>query len=355
MTTVVRHFNEEMKNLMVKKFSRVLLSAAAASAMVVLAACSSGAGPADGGSVSGSDITIGYSGYTVSNPFFAGILEGLERGAEETGVKLIATNANGDPNQQVADVENLITQGVDYIAINPADGKAIIPAVKAADAAGIPVIALADTIATDVTFTISQNHVEAGAMAAEEIVQFLEEKNGSPKGKVVNIQGLAGSPAAIDRDKGFLEAMANYPDVDIVATADGGWDTAISNQVMSDILQAQPEIDAVFAANGAEAVGVSRAIDAAKRFVPVGETGHIYVIGIDGPKPAVENIRAGIQDAEISQQPITMSEEAVRLIVKLSNGETVEKNVEWPSMLLTAETLDSPEVLEFGIWADEIK
>ncbi|GAB2565009.1 sugar ABC transporter substrate-binding protein [Leucobacter ruminantium] len=338
---------------MATKLLKAAVALAAAGAMVSMAACSSDGGGGDA-ATDGSDITIGYSGYTVSNPFFAGILEGLERGAEETGATLISTNANGDPNQQVTDVENLITQGVDYIAINPADGKAIIPAVKAADAAGIPVIALADSIGTDVTFTISQNHVEAGKMAAEEIVAFLEEKNGEPKGKVVNIQGLAGSPAATDRDKGFLEVMEQYPDVDIVATADGGWDTAVSNEVMNDILQAQPEIDAVFAANGAEAVGVSRAIESAGRFVPVGEDGHIYVIGIDGPKPAIENIRAGIQDAEISQQPITMSEEAVRLIVKLAKGEEVEKNVEWPSMLLTRDNLESPEVQEYGIWADEI-
>lgn len=338
---------------MAKKFTRAALTLAAIGAMVTVSACSSGTETGGGGDGDAS-ITIGYSGYTVSNPFFAGILEGLERGAEETGITLISTNANGDPNQQVTDVENLITQGVDYIAINPADGKAIIPAVKAADAAGIPVIALADSIGTDVTFTISQNHVDAGAMAAQEIVDFLTEKNGAATGKVVNIQGLAGSPAATDRNTGFLDTIGAYPDVEVVATADGGWDTAISNQVMTDILQAQPEIDAVFAANGAEAVGVSRAIDSAGRFKPVGDDGHIFVIGIDGPKPAIENIRAGIQDAEVSQQPITMSEEAVRLIVKLSKGESVEKNVEWPSMLLMKDNLDSPEVKEFGIWADEI-
>lgn len=338
---------------MAKKFTRAAFTLAAIGAIVTVSACSSGAGGGSEGSGDAS-ITIGYSGYTVSNPFFAGILEGLERGAEETGVTLISTNANGDPNQQVTDVENLITQGVDYIAINPADGKAIIPAVKAADAAGIPVIALADSIGTDVAFTISQNHVDAGAMAAQEIVDFLTDKNGSATGKVVNIQGLAGSPAATDRNTGFLDTIGEYPDVEVVATADGGWDTAVSNQVMTDILQAQPEIDAVFAANGAEAVGVSRAIDSAGRFVSVGDDGHIFVIGIDGPKPAIENIRAGIQDAEVSQQPITMSEEAVRLIVKLSKGESVEKNVEWPSMLLTKDNLDSPEVKEFGIWADEI-
>lgn len=337
---------------MAKKLVKVTVALAAAAAMFGMAACSQGGG-SEGSS--DADITIGYSGYTVSNPFFAGLLEGLERGAEETGVTLITTNANGDPNQQVTDVENLITQGVDYIAINPADGKAIVPAVKAADAAGIPVIALADTIPSDlITFTVSQNHVDAGKMAAEEIVGFLEDRYGEAKGNVVNVQGAAGSPAAIDRDKGFLEVMDANPGIEVVATADGGWDTAISNEVMTDILQAQPEIDAVFAGNGAEAVGVSRAIESAGRFAPIGDAKHIFVVGIDGPKPAIENIRAGIQDAEVSQQPIAMAEEAVRLIVGMHGGADVETFVEWPSMLITPENIDSEEVKEFGIWADEI-
>jgi len=344
-----------MKNSL-KKATAVVVAAAAFLALTACSGASDSTGDAsgEGAAAAESDISIGYSGYTVSNPFFAGLLKGLERGAEETGITLVTTNANGDPNQQVTDVQNLITQGVDYIAINPADGKAIIPAVKAAEAAGIPVIALADSIGTEVTFTISQDHVEAGRMGAQEIVGFLTEQNGEPAGSVVNIQGLSGSPAATDRNKGFLEVMEEYPDIDIVATADGGWDTAVSNDVMSTIIQAQPSIDAVFAANGAEAVGVSRAIEAAGLFVPVGEDGHIYVIGIDGPKPAIENLRAGIQDAEISQQPIAMAQEMVRLIVQLHEGGEVASYVEWPSMLLTAANLESAEVKDYGIWADEL-
>lgn len=312
-----------------------------------VSACDSNSGDA-------SDITVGYSGYTVSNPFFAGILKGLENGADETGINLVTTNADGDPNQQVTDVQNLVTQGVDYIAINPADGKAIGPAVKAAEQADIPVIALADTIDADVTFTISQDHVKAGNLAASEIVNFLEDKNGKPEGKVVNIQGLSGSPAANGREEGFQQVMKDNPDIDVVATADGKWDTAESETVMSTILRGNKDIEAVFAANGAEAVGVSSAIDNAGLFEPVGQDGHIFVIGIDAPKPAVNNIRKGIQDAEVSQQPISMAEEMMRLVVKMDNGEKIDKFVEWPSQLLTKDNLDSKEVKEYGIWSDEV-
>ena len=99
-----------------------------------LAACGS---DSDGGSASGGDqIVVGYSGYTLSNPYFAGLIKGLEEGAEAHGFKLLQTNSNGDNNTQVNDIQNLVTKGADYVVISPADSSAIIPAVKAVRAAG---------------------------------------------------------------------------------------------------------------------------------------------------------------------------------------------------------------------------
>lgn len=328
----------------------VSLAATSIAVAALLAGCSSSGGGAGGGD----EIIVGYSGYNVSNPFFAGLLKGLENGAEEQGYRLITTNANGDPSQQVTDVQNLITQGADYIAINPADGSAIAPAVAAADAAGIPVIALADAIATPVTFTIAPDQVEAGKQAAENMVEFLSERYGAPEGKVVNIQGLAGTAAATLRDEGFMGVISKYPDIEVVATQDGGWDTAPSNTVMGPILEANPEIDAVFGANDAEAIGISAAIESAGRFVPVGEDGHIYVIGVDGPKPAIDAIRDGVQDATVSQNPVAMAEKMVALIADLEAGKTVEEEVVWPVQYIDLDNIESPEVVEYGIWADEV-
>jgi ribose transport system substrate-binding protein len=192
-------------------------------------------------------------------------------------------------------------------------------------------------------------------MAAQQIVQHLNTVNGGPRGNVVNITGIIGTPSASDRNKGFLGEIGKYSDIKIVATQDGGYDTEKSNAAMSDILQANPKVDAVFNGNDAEAVGVSAAIEAAGRFKPVGVPGHIYVIGVDGSKPAIANIRAGIQDASVSQNPIKMAEKAIELVADLQAGKEVPKNVVWPAQLITKDNIDSPEVKQYGIWADEVQ
>ena len=300
-------------------------------------------------------VAVGYSSYTVSNPFFAGMQKGLETGSAEHGFDLISTNANNDANQQVSDIQNLINRGAKYILLVPADGKAVAPAIAAADAAKVPVIVIADTVEPPVTSTIALDNVVAGRAAAQQIIKHLQEKYGSPRGNVVNITGLSGTPSATGRNQGFVEEIGKYPEVKIVATADGGYDTEKSNTVMSDILQAQSQIDAVFSGNDAQAVGVSKAIQSAGRFVAIGQPGHIYVIGVDGSAPAIADIRNGIQDATISQNPIKMAEVATDLVADLEAGKTVEKNVVYPLQLIDASNINSKEVADYGIWADEVK
>lgn len=325
---------------------------AAFAAMTVLAA---GALTGCGAAAGDDEVVVGYSGYTLANPFFAGLVKGLELGAEEHGYKLVTTNSNGDNNAQVSDVQNLISQGVDYIVICPGDGKAIASAVKQASNAGIPVIAIADYIDSDlVTQTITADHVEVGALSAEQLVKFLEEKNGAPEGKIVNIQGLAGVPATNYREEGLQSVISEYPGIEVVATADGGFDTDKAFQVMSTILQAHSDIDAVFTANDAEAAGVTKALEAAGLFVPVGEDGHIFVTGNDAPSATIADIRANRQDVSVSMQPITMSMTAMDEIAKLIDGQEIEELIISPIMVITPANIDSPEVQEFGIWADQI-
>jgi len=331
------------------------LAIAAISASMLLAATMSGCA-AGGGSKGGSDeIVVGYSGYTLANPFFAGLVKGLETGAGDHGYKLITTNSNGDNNAQVSDVQNLISQGADYIIICPGDGKAIVPAVKQAADAGIPVISIADSIDSDlVTTTITPDHVEIGQLGAEEMVKFLEAKYGKAEGKIVDIQGAAGVPATNYREEGLQKVLSENPGIEVVATQDGGFDTDKTFQVLSTVLQAHPDIDAVFAANDASAQGATKAIEAAGLFAPVGDPAHIFVNGNDAPPATIADIRAGRQDVSVSQQPIAMAESALDQIAKLADGEKLPALITWPVQVITKANIDSPEVKKYGIWADEV-
>src|ERR1700729_3071004 len=117
------------------------------------------------GAESGKPITIGYSTYTVSNPAFAGIIQGMKQEAEKFGYKFIVANSNNSATQQIADVDSLITQGANYIIITPADGAAITPAIASATSQGIPVIAHVDHVVAPVTATYSMDHTEGGKLA----------------------------------------------------------------------------------------------------------------------------------------------------------------------------------------------
>ncbi|MCB8882558.1 sugar ABC transporter substrate-binding protein [Acidisoma cellulosilytica] len=301
-------------------------------------------------------LVIGYSTYTVANPAFAGIIMGMKTESKKFGYRFIMANSNNSPSQQISDVESLMSEGANYIVITPYDGTAVAPAVAAATAHHVPVIALADHIVTPVTATYSMDHAEGGKLAAEQVVTFLTKKYGAPKGNVVDLEGIAGTVAAALREKGFADTLAKYPDIKIVARADGGFNTDQANQVMTAILQAHAKIDAVYGANDAETFGAIAAIKAAGRFAPVGQPGHIYAIGVDGSEPAIVGIRNGSQDATVSQEFIKMGIEMTDNIhAKEAGTISTIPSVVWPLMVIDTANIDSPEVKAYGIWADQVK
>jgi ABC-type sugar transport system substrate-binding protein len=334
--------------------TRTLAVVVATAAMAAgLAACATSS---DGGSGGGGDeVVVGYSGYTLANPYFAGLVKGLEDGADKHGFKLLQTNSNGDNNTQVNDIQNMTTKGAKYIVVSPADASAIVPAVKAAKASGATVIAISDTIKSDdIQFTVAMNHVTIGEQSAQGIVDFLTDKNGKPAGKVIDIQGIAGSSAATDREKGFNNIISKYPDIEVVARQDGGFDTDKTYKVMTDLLQAHKDVEAVFTSNDSEAQGATKAIEAAGLLKKVGEPGHIFVTGNDAPAPAIADIRNKRQDMTVSSNPIKLSELVMDKIAELEDGKKVSGFIEWPGLVITPDNIDSAEVKKYGIWADQV-
>jgi len=321
---------------------------------MVLAAALSACG--GGGSDSNSSgVVVGYSGYTLSNPYFAGLIKGLKDGAKEHGYKLLQANSNGDNDVQANDIQNLVTQGAKYIVVSPADASAIVPAVQAAKKSGATVIAISDVIDSDaVQFTVAMNHVTIGEQSAQGVVDFLTQKNGKPEGKVIDIQGIAGSSAATDRETGFNNVISKYPDIKVVARQDGGFDTDKTFKVMTDLLQAHKDVDAVFTSNDSEAQGATKAIEAAGLLKLVGQPGHIFVTGNDAPAPAIADIRAKRQDMTVSSNPIKLSEQVMDKIAELESGQKVSGFIEWPGLIITPANIDSAEVKEYGIWADDV-
>lgn len=255
--------------------------------------------------------TIGLAISTLNNPFFVDLEAGAKAKAQELGVTLVTLDSQDDSATEMSNVEDLINQGVDIIMINPTDSDAVKSAVEAANKANIPVITL-DRGANggEVVSHIASDNVAGGKLAGEYIIELL-----GGKGKVVELEGIPGASAARDRGQGFNEAISGT-DIEVVAKQTANFDRAEGLTVMENILQAQPEIDAVFAHNDEMALGAIEAIKASKR--------DILVVGFDATDDAKAAVESGEMAATVEQLPKEIGSMGVEAAVKILNGEQVE-------------------------------
>ena len=311
----------------------------------------------------GKAIKVGYNVATLANPFFQGMTKGVvDAAAKFPGMTLLNTNANGDANTQSTMVVDLINQGVSALILNPINANAIVPVVEQAKKKGIPVFTLDRGAACgpcQVNFLETDN-VALGREGAQFIIDRLKARYGKIQGNVVDLVGLIGTTAGDDRDKGFMEvfnkAVAENPGLKLIARQEGQFDQEKSFNLMSQIMAANHDIDAVFNGNDDNAVGAMRAIRQAGRNVPLDDPKHIIIVGIDGTEQALTAIRKGEMDATLSQNPLTMASQSVKYVDQYFNGDKakIPAHEFWPHILLTKANIDSPEVKAYGLWADEV-
>ncbi|WP_400194542.1 ribose ABC transporter substrate-binding protein RbsB [Lysinibacillus telephonicus] len=256
---------------------------------------------------------MGFSISTLNNPFFVTLSEGAEANAKELGSEISIVDAQDDASKQASDVEDLIQQGVDIILINPVDSAAIGSAVESANAAGIPVITVDRSAESgEVVSHIASDNVAGGVLAGEYLLELAGEG-----AKVAMLEGTAGSSAARDRGEGFLTAVEGK--VDIVSSLTANFDRSEGLTVMENMLQANPEIQAVFAQNDEMALGALEAIEAANK--------DIIVIGFDATDDALAKIEEGKMAASVAQKPEEIGKAAIKTAVDYLNGKTVEEFV----------------------------
>ena len=302
-----------------KKILAVLLAGALIFAM---AACGNSGGESGNGGGEEGGATIGLVVSTLNNPFFVDLRDGAQAKADELGATLVVLDSQDDSATEMSNVEDLITQKVDLIMINPTDSDAVGSAVASANDANIPVITL-DRAANsgEVVAHIASDNVAGGEMAGKYIVDLL-----GGKGKVVELEGIPGASAARDRGEGFNKALEGT-DIEVVARQTANFDRAQGLSVMENILQAQPEINAVFAHNDEMALGAVEAIKASGR--------DIIVVGFDATDDALAAVKAGDMAATVQQLPKEIGAKGVEAAVKVINGETVDASIPVDLQLVT--------------------
>ena len=261
--------------------------------------------------------TLGLSLSTLNNPFFVTLRDGAQAAADANGVTLVVVNSQDDPATEASNMEDLIAQGVDAILVNPTDSDAIVPSILAANEAGIPVFTI-DRGANggEVVSHIASDNVAGGSMAGRYMCNAL-----GGTGKVVELEGIAGTSAARDRGAGFNAYLTeSCPGLEVVARQTANFNRAEGLSVFENILQAQPEIDGVFAHNDEMILGAIEAAAAA------GREG-ITFVGFDAVDDAIQAVKDGTLAATIAQQPDLMGQLGVETALAALNGETPEAYV----------------------------
>jgi len=278
---------------------------------------------ATGGTATASSYTIGFAVSTTNNPFFVAMENGVKQEAQKLGIKVIVDDGNNDPSTQLNQVQDLIQQKVNAIILNPADSQALSSAVQAANQAKIPVITLDRSVTSGTVSTfIASDSVAAGKMAADELIKAL---NG--KGQVVELQGILGTSAERDREKGFDQEIATASGIQVVARQTAKFDRSTALNVMQNILQAHPDVNGVFAQNDEMALGALKAIQQAGKK-------NIAIVGIDGEQEAVQDVQSGLLYADIAQQPTQEGVLGVDNALKLIKGQSVDATVSSPLQLV---------------------
>ena len=284
------------------------------------------------GAASAKDLNkIGISLGSMGNPFFVALATGATDKAKEINpnVEVTALGYDYDMNKQFTQIDNFIAAGVDLILLNPADPKAVAPAIARAQAAGIPVVAV-DTAAEGADATVTTDNVQAGEIAC----QYIVDKLGG-KGDVIIINGPQVS-AVIDRVVGCKKVFGANSGIKVLSDdqdAKGSRDGGLN--VMQSMLTRFEKIDAVFAINDPTGIGASLAAKQANRT-------NLFITAVDG----APDIEAELKDtsslvvASSSQDPYAMAQLATQIGIDLLNGKKPEQQVTLlPSKLVTRENV----------------
>jgi ribose transport system substrate-binding protein len=274
---------------------------------------------------------VGISVGLLGNPFFVATIKGIEDAAKKINPKVEVTSvsADYDLNKQVSQIDSFIAAGVDVIMLNAVDAKAIAPAVKKAQAAGI-VVAAFDVSAPGADVTVMTNNVKAG----EEACQYLVDHTGG-KGNYVILNGPASS-SILERVKGCKNVLSQHSDIKILSddqNAEGSRDGGL--KVFQSLLTRFDKIDAVFAINDPTGIGAQLAAKQLNR-------SEFIITAVDGAPDIEKEFASGTSmiKASASQDPYVMAGQSLTMAADVLAGKKpAEPTVLLDPKLITAENL----------------
>jgi len=271
--------------------------------------------------------------------FMVALDQGIRDEAKNQGVEVTVLDGQAKSQVQISQIEDSIAKKVDLIILAPANSDELVPGVKKANEAGIPVVTVDSVVSegADVKASIAFNNNEAGATLAK----YLIDTYGT--GKALELTGAPGTYHAVLRGGGFNEGMKTSSDWTVI-TKNAEWSAEKSQNITADSLTADPGITAIFTHNDDMQRGVLSGLRQVNALKEPGEKGYIALVGVDGTPEALQRIRDGKQAATIQQDPFEMGAWAVKAAVDVLAGKEVEKQQLTPPTLVTKDNVDDPNL-----------
>ena len=277
-----------------------------------------------------------------THEFWKSIHAGAEKAGQELDVKIIWQGPlkEDDRDKQIEVVENMIALGVKGIVLAPLDDAALRGPVAAAAAAGIPVVIIDSGLKSDdhISFVSTDNRV-GGTKGGKRLAELL-----GGKGKVVMLRYAEGSASTMNREQGFLDAMKEYPDIEVVSANQYGGATTESAYKASENLLAPYKTDAGLSIDGIFCVNESTTFGMLRALQDGGLAGKVKFVGFDSSEKLVQALAAGELHGLVLQDPMNMGYLGVKTMVAHLEGNTVEKRVDTGSTVATKENMNDPEV-----------
>ena len=246
-----------------------------------------------------------------------------------------APTAETDFSRQIQIVDSMLAQRVDGIAIAASDRTALNASLDRAAQLGIPVAVFDSGVdSTNYMTFVATNNYEAGAMGARKLGELI-----GGKGKIAVVQHMPGSNSTMDREQGFEDLIKKeYPGIEIVARQYGMANPSKSMAAAENILTAHPDLAGIFCSTEPSSLGASLALKER------GLAGKIRFVAFDSTDKMVEDVRAGVIDAMVVQDPFKMGYEAVKSVVDKLNGHPPPKKMDLSGRVITKADLDKPDV-----------
>ena len=293
-----------------------------------LTACNRDSGGTDAaGDSANKSITFALS--TQANSFMVKMREGAQKKADELGLTINFQDASDDSATQANQLANAAATGAGAVIVNPTDSDAMAPAVKQLVDEKIPVVAVDRAVNNaNVASYIASDNETGGKQAAKVLSDAI---NG--EGEILVLQGKTGSSASRERGQGFDEGLKDSPNIKVVAKQTAEFERVKGLDVTTNLLQAHPNIKAIFAENDEMALGAIEALgDKAGK--------DVIVVGFDGVEDALKAIKEGTMYASIAQQPADMAAQAVVEASKLLKGEAATKEMQVDVVTVTKDNVD---------------